>query len=458
MAMKLIRKKTPRGALKRWLTEEEETAVKNIFGHKQVRSAPDHALAEHVIHEMRESELWLQCSCIAGDTPALNSAKLMSETQTLFLSGFGHSHDPSCPMFRVFKGDEDATRSGTRKVTGSKRLNYRDFLPADESETTIKASGKPVTAGDDRTRRKRRPRLARLLLTLIEDAGLNTFSPVSPLPNQTARIWLDALAASADAQEFIRGRRLSEIVRFQPAMGEAAQERLMLALERPDANWPAGKARVFYQIFMSDLVSREHVTFAWNGGERTFAPEKGVSINGESQEGVRPPYWVILAFRRGAEGSVICSEGYAHALFRRTCPVPVDSGLERQTLEGIAEVARWLKGKAGDLTLLKPLFDIEVDVEEEKGYVLPDFIIQAITPDGREHNVIIETMGYTDDEYCERKAEQHKGMRTLGLLQTDPPRWPQELDKPFINHLYGVMLNLEGVKTSDETQTLMPPT
>ncbi|MFD3242656.1 hypothetical protein ACE2AK_26540, partial [Rahnella perminowiae] len=102
MAMKLIRKKTPRGALKRWLTEEEETAVKNIFGHKQVRSAPDHALAEHVIHEMRESELWLQCSCIAGDTPALNSAKLMSETQTLFLSGFGHSHDPSCPMFRVF--------------------------------------------------------------------------------------------------------------------------------------------------------------------------------------------------------------------------------------------------------------------------------------------------------------------------------------------------------------------
>jgi len=35
-------------------------------------------------------------------------------------------------------------------------------------------------------------------------------------------------------------------------MGEAAQERLMQELERPDANLPAGKARVFYQIFMSD--------------------------------------------------------------------------------------------------------------------------------------------------------------------------------------------------------------
>lgn len=126
--------------------------------------------------------------------------------------------------------------------------------------------------------------------------------------------------------------------------------------------------------------------------------------------------------------------------------MPVDSGLERQTLEGIAEVATWLKGKAGDLTLVKPLFDIEVDVEGERGFVLPDFIRQARKSDGQEHAVVIETMGYTDDEYCERKAEQHKGMRTLGTLQTDPARWPNEVDKPFINHLYGIMLNLDAVK------------
>lgn len=441
MAMKLIRKKAPRGALKRWLSEDEETAVKNFSGRRQVCSAQERTLAENVIHEMRQQELWLQCSCVAGDTPALNNAKLRFETRTLFLSGFGHSHDSSCPMHRVFKGDEDTTRSGTRKTAGSKRLNYRDFLPKDESETTIKAPGGTVSTGQDRTRRKRRPRLARLLLTLIEDAGLNTFSPISPLPNQAPRAWLAALAASAETQEFVRGRRLSEIVRFQPAMGEAAREILMQELERPDANWPAGKARVFYQIFMSDLVCREHVTFSWKGGELRFEPERGVSINGESQGGIRPPYWVILAFRRSAKGSLICSEGYAHALFRRNCPVPVDSGLERQTLESIAEAASWLKGRAGKLTLVKPLFDIEVDVEGEKGFVLPDFIIRSEMSDGREHTVVVETMGYNDDEYCERKAEQHKGMRTLGTLQTDPPRWPHEVDKPFTNHLYGVMLN-----------------
>jgi hypothetical protein len=74
------------------------------------------------------------------------------------------------------------------------------------------------------------------------------------------------------------------------------------------------------------------------------------------------------------------SEGYAHALFRRTCPVPVDSGLERQTFESISTVAKWLKAKSGlllQLTLEKPVFDIEVEIDGEKGFVLPDFMLNA---------------------------------------------------------------------------------
>src|SRR5476649_1842030 len=69
MVMKLIRKKAPRGALKRWLSEDEETAVQNIFGLKRARGPHDMSLASKVIIEMRESEVWLQCSCVTGDTP-----------------------------------------------------------------------------------------------------------------------------------------------------------------------------------------------------------------------------------------------------------------------------------------------------------------------------------------------------------------------------------------------------
>ncbi|EHB8393725.1 hypothetical protein JVY96_004496, partial [Salmonella enterica] len=304
--------------------------------------------------------------------------------------------------------------------------------------------GRPEPQGDDRTRRTRRPRIARLLLSLIEDAGLNQLATLSPLPSRSIRDSLNDLQIVTQSQEFIRGRRLSEIVRFQPGMGAYAQEQLMKELERPDTHWPAGRTRMFFQIFMSDHVSRDEVAFHWSDGGRVFRPERGVSINGESQEGGRPPYWVILSFRRGDDGKIICSEGYAHALFHKGCPVPVDSELERGTLKSLSTVAKWLSNKpdAPKLSLVKPLFDIEICTDSENGYVLPDFIVMATMKDGKGSKVVIETMGYTDDDYCERKAEQHKGMRQIGILQTDPPRWPQEIKTSFERHLFGVLYNL----------------
>lgn len=446
MAMKLVRKKAPRGALVRWLASDEELAVKNFFGHKTVHNAHDRKLAETVILEMRQKDVWLQCSCVPGDTPALNSAGLMQESQILFLKGFSHPHHISCPMYRQFKDDDDITTSGTRKHSTSTRIDYKSFLPDDESEARIRAPVKPGEHSNDRTRRKKRSRIARLLLSLIEDAGLNKVESLYPLPYRNVRDSLDSLIAVTQAQEFARGRKLSEVVRFQPGMSDHAQEKLMLELERPDTNWPARKARVFYQIFMSEKVNRQAATFSWNGGDIDFSPERGVSINGESQEGHRPPYWVILAFRRDRDGKIFCSEGYAHALFERKLPVPVDSELERKTLRSISTVAKWLttKPEAPDINLYKPLFDIEVEVDDEKGYVLPDFIVNATTSDSRCHTIVVETMGYTDDEYCERKSEQHVGMRKIGKLQTDPPEWLKEGSKPFPNHFFGILLHLDS--------------
>ncbi|EDE0111618.1 hypothetical protein BZR74_21295 [Salmonella enterica subsp. enterica serovar Newport] len=444
MAMKLVRKKNTRGDLIRWLTHDEEMAVKNITGLRDFTDRPQHSLATQVLREMRQIGAWLQCDCVPGDSPAMNTASLYKDTGKLFLSGFNHEHATGCPMYRPFSGDAGATSSGSRKHAGSRRINYRNFLPPDDEQATIRMPGRPEPQRDDRTRRTRRPRIARLLLSLIEDAGLNQLATLSPLPSRSIWDSLNDLRIVTQSQEFIRGRRLSEIVRFQPGMGAYAQEQLMKELERPDTHWPAGRTRMFFQIFMSDHVSRDEVAFHWSDGARVFSPERGVSINGESQEGGRPPYWVILSFRRGDDGKIICSEGYAHALFNKGCPVPVDSELERGTLKSLSTVAKWLSNKpdAPTLSLEKPLFDIEVCTDGENGYVLPDFIVKATMKDGKGSRVVIETMGYTDDDYCERKAEQHKGMRQIGLLQTDPPRWPQEIKTSFERHLFGVLYNL----------------
>lgn len=150
---------------------------------------------------------------------------------------------------------------------------------------------------------------------------------------------------------------------------------------------------------MADNVSHDGVSFKLKEQQLHFAPERGISINGEAGDGIRPPYWVILSFRRGTDGQVICSDGYAHAMFSRGCPVPVDSGLERKTIKSLVKLAEWVSKKSSPpaLTLEKPLFDFEVNVEGEKGFVLPDLILR-INFDDAVFTAVIETMGYTDEE------------------------------------------------------------
>ncbi|TPE10761.1 hypothetical protein FJP62_20120 [Pantoea vagans] len=440
MTMKLIRKKAPNGTV-RHLTSNQEDAIKNFYGLKKIQSSQERELAKSILREMRKDELWLQCCCVTDDNPALSSANLRKGT--LYLSSFGNSHDLKCPMYRIFKGDDDTTQAGTQKKSGSKKIDYTNFLPIDESGATLTNQVKKVSLSKDRTRRKSRPRIARLLLTLISDARINALNPINPLPKKKSMEWIDILRKSAEKKYFVQNRPLSDIVLFNPLMNKKQQDSLMQNLESSDSIWPEGKARIFYQIFMSSSVTRESVKFSWGPGkEKTFNPVRGVSINGESQDGIRPPYWVILSFIRSTDNSIICSEGYAHALYKFTCPIPVDSKLERDTLKRIEEVAIKLNEIKSHLSLVKPLFDIEVEVDGVKGFVLPDFIVQATMVSGRKHIVVVETMGYLSDEYCERKTKQHKGMNMLGTLVKDPPNWPIKLKEDFLEHLYGIITRL----------------
>lgn len=205
----------------RLLSEAEEAAVKKVCGRREGGSQEEKALAQDVLTEMRRTDAWLACSCVEGDASPMNSANLRSDTGTIYLQSFSTPHDTGCPMFRELKEDDTTTRSGTRKTAGSQPVSYRSFLPRDEKGSRLKVSTGGHYDGDDRQRRKSRPRLARLLLTLIEDAGLNVIQTLAPFPRAPAREAIDRLTVVTRKNEFVRDRPLSDIVRFWPLITQA---------------------------------------------------------------------------------------------------------------------------------------------------------------------------------------------------------------------------------------------
>ncbi|CDZ86627.1 hypothetical protein BN1086_04878 [Citrobacter koseri] len=94
----------------------------------------------------------------------------------------------------------------------------------------------------------------------------------------------------------------------------------------------------------------------------------------------------------------------------------------------------------GNIQVIRPVRGSSIN--GEKKYVLPDFIVTARAPDGKTARVVIETMGYEDSDYCARKSRQHTGMKQIGVLHTDPPKWLDNDHPPFEKHMYGVFMHL----------------
>jgi len=442
--VKLVTKKAPRGRLFRELSAEETRAVGNVCGLGRVHSLAEKQMAEMVLRSMRDQDLWLACDCKnASEERPLNTARNLDGS--IFLVNFSGEHRADCPLHRSKRDDDNTGPRGSRRNAGVMRIDFRSFLPRDDHGARISVPANTDNHSTDKISRRRVPALARLLLSLIDAAELNRINPVYPQPARTKTQALNAVKLITELECFSQGRPLSEIVFFDPWLKQNRLEERMYALETDGKQWPAGRARTFYQILFSEHVTQDEVVFSNQYGPTVFQPEKRVSINGEV-DGHRGKYWVILMYQRNGAGTVVCRDAYAHALFDYACPVPVDSNLERATVTSVITAGKWLQSSGYEIALNKPLFDIKVNIDQEEGFILPDFILTVTHPGKmRTTELVIETMGYTDDDYVERKAKQHEGMSTLGLLLKDPPYWPEPAAKPdaFARYLYGRIPHLK---------------
>ena len=107
-------------------------------------------------------------------------------------------------------------------------------------------------------------------------------------------------------------------------------------------------------------------------------------------------------------------KAYAHPVASRAHLMLVDSDRERATLRQLLGVRHWLQARKGlTITLEKPLFDIAADPGDDAGEpcsrppCIPDFVVRASDTSGRSTALVVETMGYADPRYRERKGRLH---------------------------------------------------
>jgi hypothetical protein len=135
-----------------------------------------------------------------------------------------------------------------------------------------------------------------------------------------------------------------------------------------------------------------------------------LNVFGGATDDVRFPMLMCAMVRR-VNGVVSIARAYCHPIAHQNWWCPVDSHHERLALEDLVGVMKWLhKEKSIDLHLLKP-------VAEWSGTgAVPDFVLSMAQPIATNANatLVVETMGYSDTEYLERKQ---RTMAKLGAFE-----------------------------------------
>ena len=154
----------------------------------------------------------------------------------------------------------------------------------------------------------------------------------------------------------------------------------------------------------------------------TFGEREGHGRQSADERRARSPYLAICVIGRSAPNSPVeVLKAYLHPCISAGHLMPVDSNLERHTFQILTQLRSWLAQRKGiGLAVVKPLFDMspkvgldepDSDLDTSREPCIPDFLVEANrVPKGGRSLLVIESMGYADPQYRERKQRTHTRM------------------------------------------------
>lgn len=241
---------------------------------------------------------------------------------------------------------------------------------------------------------ERMPTLARVLFTCLEGASLNR----SVLNNPSLSDQMKMLSAYIGKQFLDAQKQVAAKPWFALSFGE------LDALSAKIVSRKLSFGAVLPQGFVIDLVHNhktEKGCHVLTAKKAEVAYEGRLFIPGEGTAG--PWLAIALVALLPGQATAQISQVYLHPLARSGSYLLVDSGLERNTLR-LLEKAQWKLGRKTPFEIIKPLTDRIIEGQR----VRPDFVLK-----GKSKQLVVETMGFNDDEYLEQKERMHDLMRKL---------------------------------------------
>jgi hypothetical protein len=370
---------------------------------------------------------WILCDCRpAADRPPALVPVAETHIRRHLQAGWPQ-HAEACEFFRE-PAEQAVISASYRPIHRSQVRLVRSFEVGPSAPLQRREAASPAN---------RRPQLARLLIRLLTEAGLQRVDPVASKPpsvgEQLSPLWRAARGLSLD-----RGVRVADALCMSLAKLPGLMEQITAA---PAKAYPRTRPHGLLLIRLNEAAAGKLI--ALNGQELPVVGR--IAVYGERPrdepgpaESARSPYLALCILARPTPvDPVQVHSAYVHPCASMGRVMLVDSDLERETLS-ILQAFQWRMARRhrAVVTIEKPMDSLGPAVAEDGTPLpplIPDFVVTARYRDGKERRVVVETMGYADEGYRGRKRVLHPRMGraagAMAVLEHDfhlPGHWQQE--------------------------------
>ena len=404
------------------------------------RSTPFDGQVGRILKKLRDRNLWLACECLSNDPAQPNGQSYLSSHLPILcpiqLDTWGRRysfrrirrsipHHPSCIFFSQARLDDQfAFEQSPEKpletsISSLQPLSHStsfalDLKDPEETDLAISLRPQSMLSVLPRSRSTLRPKLARMLFTLLEEAQLHVIRP--GWWNQRNISFRQQRSLQRTKRHIVNRIPLKHYLTTQPATISGGYRKLAALANNGNSDWPPHvKPQAFFAGIVSE-VDRENQTLQALGHPEALQVENEPICFVPPSGSASGPFWGFAHIGESlvTPGRYVLRRAYVHPVFSSELLVPVDSHAERQTLDILLAAQRQLHSLGCQIAIAKPLHDFCTHAGEP---YRPDFVLyphrrgQGMQPGAC---IVVETMGFADRDYAERKARTHRRMRELG--------------------------------------------